>query len=360
MRLRYLLLSLLVTGCIGRGSQSSAAAHDEPITVKGPEITVSAPEKKNYVQGDEFKTGFRSSIRVDSVKLVSADKSLKITLLRKDSVSGEWSVKTSERSKVGNVQYRFNIYNDGNLYSRAATYNLKPKTAPQKQKAVIEKVIPIDNYFLQGFEMVGDTAYFSSGVYGKSFVEAVNLPTRKVLRVQDMDKRYFAEGLTVLDDKVYVLTWESKKCMIYGRRTLQKIREQDYPYAEGWGLTNDGRYLYMSDGSKYIYKLNPETFKELNRIEVTDNDGPVEYINELEWVDGEIWANVFTYNYILRIDPDTGVVKGIIDCSDLVRQVTPTSSEDFLNGIAYDKDRNIIYLSGKNWKKIFKVSIRNM
>lgn len=360
--MKYLLILLCVVGCGGRGRQGVAVTPAAPVvaSVKEVDIRVNPTEKTSYMQGDEIKIGFKTTLTVDSVAVVSSDKSLAISLLHKDSVSGEWTIKTSEDSKVGDVPYKFDIYSGGQLYSRSATYNLLPKSAPKNYNAVIKEVIPINSYFLQGFEIVGDTTFFSSGTYGKSFIEAVDFPSKKVLRVQDIDKKYFAEGLTVLNDKIYVLTWESRKCLIYDRRTLKKIKEAAYPYAEGWGLTNDGKYLYMSDGTKNIYKLDPETFKEIDRVEVASNIGSVEYLNELEWIDGEIWANVFTYNYILRIDPATGAIKGIVRCNALVEQITRSSSEDFLNGIAFDKKRNIIYLSGKNWKKIFKVAIVNI
>lgn len=360
--MKYLLILLCVIGCGGRGKQSAAVTSAEPavMSVRDADIRVNPMEKKSYRQGDTFNVGFKTSLNVDSAHIVSPDKNVVIASLRKDSVSGEWSVKTSSNSKVGDVPYKLNIYSGGQLYSRSATYNLLPETAPKNYNAIIKEVIPIDNYFLQGFEIVGDTAFFSSGTYGKSFIEAVDFPSKKVLKVQDIDKKHFAEGLTVLGDKVYVLTWESRKCLVYDRHTLRKIKEIEYPYAEGWGLTNDGKHLYMSDGTKNIYKLDPETFKEVDRIEVASNIGSVEYLNELEWINGEIWANVFTYNYILRIDPVTGGIKGIVRCNGLVEQITRSSSEDFLNGIGFDKKRNAIYLSGKNWKKIFKVSVVNI
>lgn len=360
--MKYILILLCVIGCGGRGRQPAAVSSSEAVVaaVKEADIRINPSDKKGYKQGDAVTVGFKTSLNVDSATVVSSDKSLVVTSLRQDTVSGEWSIKTSEKSKVGDVPYKINIYSGGEQYTRLATYNLLPKNAPKNYKAVVKEVIPINSYFLQGFEIVGDTAFFSSGVYGKSFVEAVNLPSKKTLRVQDIDKKHFAEGLTVLGDKVYVLTWESRKCLVYDRRTLQKIKEIDYPYAEGWGLTNDGKFLYMSDGTKNIYKLEPETLKEVDRIEVASDIGSMEYINELEWIGGELWANVFTYNYVLRIDPATGAVKGIVRCNALVEQITRTSSEDFLNGIAFDKKRNIIYLSGKNWKKIFKVSIADI
>lgn len=359
---KYILILLCVIGCGGRGRQNTAVTAATPAVASAKEvdIRINPTEKKGYKQGDAIPIGFKTSMHVDSATVVSSDKSLVVLSVRQDSVSGEWSVQTAEGSKVGDVPYKINLYSGGEQYSRSAIYNLLPKTAPKNYNAVIKEVIPVKSYFLQGFEIVGDTAFFSSGTYGKSFIEAVDFPSKKVLRVQDIDKKHFAEGLTVLGDKIYVLTWESRKCLVYDRRTLQKIKEIEYPYAEGWGLTNDGRYLYMSDGTKNIYKLEPETLKEVDRIEVASDIGSVEYLNELEWIDGEIWANVFTYNYILRINPVTGAIKGIIRCNALMEQITRSSSEDFLNGIALDKKRNSLYLSGKNWKKIFKVTVVNI
>lgn len=361
--MKYFLILLLFVGCGGRARQSVVSTPSSS-NLKSPpqevDIAITTLYNESYLQGDEVKVGYKSYLKVDSVKVVVSDKSVVVKSLRSDSVSGEWVLQTTERSKVGSIKYGFNIYIGGHEYGRYSTYKMLAKSPPKRYDAIIQNVIPINKYFLQGFEIVGDTAFFSSGVYGKSFIEAIDFSSKKVLRVQDIPKNYFAEGLTVLGDYVYVLTWESQKCLVYDRKTLSKIKEIDYPYNEGWGLANDGKYLYMSDGTKNIYKIDPQTFAEVDRIEVVVNGESAKYINELEWIDGEIWANVFTSNHILRIDPQTGVVKGIVNCGTLVEKTTMLTSEDFLNGIAFDKRRKIVYLSGKNWKKIYKVSIKEI
>ncbi|MEG1554827.1 MAG: glutaminyl-peptide cyclotransferase [Rikenellaceae bacterium] len=356
--MKYLLIILLfVGGCAGRGRQNAVSPQTTKEEVADINVRINTLLKKNYTQGDAVIVGYEASERIDSANVESSDKSLVISPIK----GGKgWSIKTSDKSKVGDVPYKFNFYIGGKSYSRSSTYHLLPLSAPKNYNAVIDEVMTIKNYFLQGLEIVGDTLFVSSGSYGKSFVEFMKFPSKKVLKVQDVDKKYFGEGLTVLHNKIYVLTWENRRCIVYDRNTLKQIKEIEYPYAEGWGLTNDGQFLYMSDGTKYIYKLDPETLKEVDRIEVTGKSGTVEYLNELEWIDGEIWANVFTYNYILRIDPTTGAVKGIVRCNDLVDNVTIGSAEDFLNGIALDKRNNKLYLSGKNWKKLFKVSIKEV
>ena len=166
----------------------------------------------------------------------------------------------------------------------------------------------------------------------------------------------FGEGITLLDGKLYQLTWQSNKAYVYDLETGKKIKEFRYP-GEGWGLTTDGQKLYMSDGTANIYTLDPATFKREKRTTVTLKGIAINFLNELEWIGGKLWANVYTTDQIVIIDPATGVVEGVVDLTGLLpdEEVTPTT--DVLNGIAYDAAGKRIFVTGKNWSKLFEIEI---
>jgi glutamine cyclotransferase len=167
---------------------------------------------------------------------------------------------------------------------------------------------------------------------------------------------FFAEGADILDGKIYQLTWLENKCFVYDAATLEKVREFAYD-GEGWGLTTDGTKLYMSDGTANIAVRNPDTFRIERTFAVLRGGKPVEYINELEWIDGRIWANVYTTEEVLIINPETGTVEGSIDFRGLISELTITSTTDVMNGIARDAATGKIYVTGKNWDKLFEVEI---
>ena len=160
----------------------------------------------------------------------------------------------------------------------------------------------------------------------------------------------------LLDGKLYQLTWQNNKAFVYDLETFDKVGEFDYS-GEGWGLTTDGKHLYMSDGSEKIYVLDPETFRRIRTIEVYTDQSKVAYVNEMEWIKGEIWANVYMTDTIIRIDPQTGAVTGAIDMSGLLSEADVTPATDVLNGIAYDARTGRIFVTGKNWNKLFEISV---
>ena len=158
--------------------------------------------------------------------------------------------------------------------------------------------------------------------------------------------------------KLYQLTWQSNTAHVYSLENgkLQKIRDFRYP-GEGWGLTTDGEKLYMSDGTATIHTVDPATFRREKRVTVTYKGAPVEYLNELEWIGGKIWANVYTTDQIVVIDPATGVVEGVVDLAGLLPETEMTATTDVLNGIAYDAEGDRIFVTGKNWPKLYEIEI---
>lgn len=225
------------------------------------------------------------------------------------------------------------------------TYEIK-NTYPHDPKA-----------FTQGLEFYQDTLYEGTGMYGVSELRKVDLETGKVLQRVKLEREYFGEGITVLNNKVYQLTWREEKGFIYNAETFEKEGSFDYKKSkEGWGLCNDGQLLYKSDGTDKIWILDSETLKEKSYINPVTNSSLASKVNELEWVDGKIYANTWQKDGVLIIDPKTGTVEGVIDFRGLKSQQT-NKDADVLNGIAYNSLSGKLYVTGKKWDKLFEVEI---
>ena len=208
--------------------------------------------------------------------------------------------------------------------------------------------------FTQGLEFHDGYLYEGTGQYGKSSLRRVELRTGRIVQIHRLPSEYFGEGITILGDKIYQLTWQNGVCFVYDRRTFRQITQFRY-YGEGWGLTNDGKHLIMSDGSEIITFRDPDTFAEVRKITVRAQGKPVKNLNELEFIDGEIWANLWYSDMIVRIDPSTGVVKAWVDMEGL--PVKNRDIEAVMNGIAYDRQNKRIFVTGKNWDKLFEIEL---
>ena len=210
--------------------------------------------------------------------------------------------------------------------------------------------------YTQGLQFVDGELWEGTGEYGRSQLLRTDLATGKVLQNKKLSKEEFGEGITILGDKIYQLTWLNGKLHIYDKATLRHLATHTYK-GEGWGLTTDGEKLYMSDGTNYIRVLNPETLAQERRFGVTLRGESLQYLNELEWIDGKIWANVYTTDHIVIINPENGVVEGIINLSGILPEKERDYKTDVLNGIAYDKATKRIFVTGKNWSKLFEIRV---
>jgi glutamine cyclotransferase len=227
---------------------------------------------------------------------------------------------------------------------------------PVKYTYNVKAVYPHDtNSYTQGLQFIDGQLWEGTGEWGTSVLQKVDLQSGKAEVLARLPKSEFGEGITVLGDKVYQLTWTNNTAHVYDL-TGKEIKTFRYP-GEGWGLTTDGEKLYMSDGSERIYKINPETFKREGTIAVTLRGEPVEFLNELEWIDGKIWANVYTSDFVVIIDPKSGVVEGVIDFRGLISQIEVKDDTDVFNGIAYDAATKRIFVTGKLWNKLFEVEL---
>lgn len=223
---------------------------------------------------------------------------------------------------------------------------------------IVEKEYRHDvSSYTQGLFFHNGQLYETAGQYGESSLRKVDPATGKVLKRVNFPKKYFIEGSCVYKGRIYILSWRENTCFVYDVDTFEKIGETRYQ-GEGWGLTTDGKSLIMSDGTSTIRFRDPETFAEQRSITVTLNGKRVNYINELEHIGGEIWANVYTSDLILRIDPASGKVNSVINCTGLLPKNLYRRDTDVLNGIAYNEKDGSIWLTGKNWPRLFKISLK--
>ena len=209
--------------------------------------------------------------------------------------------------------------------------------------------------YTQGLFFRSGQMYESTGQFGQSTFRKVNLNTGAAEERLDFSKEYFVEGSVMFDDNLYILTWTNRKAFIYDAETLKYKSTWKYP-REGWGITTDGRQLIASDGSANLYFMD-KNFKQDRKVTVKLEDRPVRFLNELEYIDGKIWANVYTTHEILIINPETGVVEGVVSFANLLKEEDTTADTDVFNGIAYDKEQKRIFVTGKNWNKLYEVEI---
>ena len=242
----------------------------------------------------------------------------------------------------------------------AATHTATPTTNRVAAKnygfRVVAELPHSTEAYTQGLQYVDGILWEGTGGYGSSKLTKTDMATGRVLASTDLARTYFGEGITVLNGKVYQITWQQHKAFVYDAATLRRIKTFDY-LGEGWGLTTDGTKLYMSDGSDKITVRDAETFELERTFSVRLSGRKIPYINELEWIEGEIWANVYMTNEIVRINPATGDIVGIIDLSGIQSPSDVRYNTDVLNGIAYDKATGRIWVTGKNWNKIYQIEL---
>lgn len=325
----------------------------EDTTKKGSDLFALeiVPTKKSYKPSDEIQFNLKN-LKGTSVERVS------YTLN-----DGEPLTATSislANEKLGSKTVTATITtSDEKEYTVTTSFNITAEKPPVRYTYKILETYPHDiGAYTQGLEFKGDTLYESTGQRGKSSLRKSDLKTGKLYQKVALENQYFGEGLTILNNKVYQLTWQSKTGFIYDPETLE--RKGTFVYGkskEGWGLCNDGTQIYKSDGTEKIWTLNPETLAEESYIEIFTNTNRINKVNELEWVDGLIYANIYQKDAIAMVNPASGAVEGVIVLKGLQDLVAQHESVDVLNGIAYKGEPNILYVTGKNWDKLFKIEI---
>ena len=288
-----------------------------------------------------------------------------------DSVSFYFGDTYLNSSKSGDFDLELQNILLGNQTLRAIVYTAETTDTLSKNIKILNSEPPtvytyeiVNTYphditsYTQGLEFHGDTLYESIGQYGKSKLRKVDLESGEVLKEVKLDDQYFAEGLTVLGDKLYQLTWQEGEGFIYDLDTFERTGTFGYNQSEeGWGLCNNGEKIFKSDGTEKIWILDPETLSEQSYIQPTTHKSVSSKFNELEWVDGKIYANTYQYPSVAIINPENGAIEGVINFKGLSEKVTQHDKLDVLNGIAYNPDTDRLYITGKNWDKIFEVKI---
>jgi len=210
--------------------------------------------------------------------------------------------------------------------------------------------------FTQGLVFEDDVLYEGTGQYGYSTLRRVELETGDILQIRELSEQFFGEGITIYGDEIIQLTWQSNIGFVYDKESFELLQEFNYS-TEGWGITHDGTRLIMSDGTSTLHFLDPQTFEEIGQLEVLDNDTPIARLNELEYIQGEIYANVWQEDWVVRIAPQTGQVVGWIELRGLLTAEDRSEPVDVLNGIAYDANTDRLFVTGKLWPKLFEIEL---
>jgi glutamine cyclotransferase len=314
---------------------------------------------QNLAEGNEFevKVLFGNDKKIDSVVYL-----MDTTKIASKTDTTAIKIKT-KGLKLGQYIITAKIYGGGEPEELTANINLLAAKEPIQYTYKIIKSLPHDtSSYIEGLEYHDGFFYESAGDYGHSSLRKVEPSTGKVLQSTTIDKKYFAEGITVVDNKIIQLTYMEKVGFVYDKATLKKLSEFSYTTGrEGWGLAFDGQKILNTDGSNTIFFLDKNSYQNIGSISVYDNKGPIEKLNELEFIDGKIYANVYTTNYILIINPTTGAVEGKIDLTGIFSsdyfKTQYEKDNNVLNGIAWDAKGKRLFVTGKKWPKLFEIKL---
>jgi len=317
-------------------------------------LQLSLPEKPQQGKDIVLNISNLNNSELDKVIIKADDKQLAEVPFQ-----NKISFQLNDSYKLGNHRLQFDFQKDGEtLKSITKNIELYAGVSPKVLSYKLINTYPHDiDAFTQGLEFYKDTLYEGTGLNGESSLRKTDYKTGKIYKKIDLDRRYFGEGISILNDKVYQLTWQNGIGFIYDTN-LNKTGEFSYKNSkEGWGLCNDGKVLYKSDGTERIWTLNPETLAEEDYINVYTDKHKITRINEMEWINGKIYTNVWQKNALAIINPQTGAIEAIINLSDLHNKVTKHPKLDVLNGIAYDKKTGHLFVTGKKWDKMFEIEI---
>ena len=279
---------------------------------------------------------------------------------------------TKVGSTKGAEKFKFELKDQklGYQYLKATVYFGSDSSDATKRIELVSSVEPkllnykiVNTYphdtkaFTEGLEFHDDVLFESTGQKGDSYIRSVDYKTGKVIKQVDLDKQYFGEGITFINGKLFQLTWQEKTGFIYDAKTLKLEKTFTYDREiEGWGMTNDGKYIYRSDGTEKIWRMDPETQKLIDYVNVYSGTSKIKVLNELEYINGKLYANVWQKDAIAVINPATGAVEGILNMSGLRKFIKHPEAE-VLNGIAYNPKTKTIFITGKYWEKMFEITV---
>ncbi|ADY53225.1 glutamine cyclotransferase [Pseudopedobacter saltans DSM 12145] len=320
---------------------------------KSESIALFPESGSTYKLGDEFKAFVKTANLPDSVQYYVDGKLIET---KKD--TSNININTSNLS-LGTRIISAKVFSEGKEEEIQSNITILTPRVPKQFGFNVVKTYKHDtSSYTQGLEYHDGIFYESDGEYGASSLRKVSVEG-KVLKQIDLDKRYFAEGITIIGDKILMLTYKEKVMFEYDKNTFELLRTIPYNHAEeGWGLTFDGNVIYNTDGTNRIFKLNKDTYQPEGFIEVYDNKGPVNYLNEMEWIDGKIYANIYTSDLIAIIDPKTGEVEAYINLSGIRKGSVEDESQDVLNGIAWDAKGKRLFVTGKKWSELYQITLK--
>ncbi len=263
-----------------------------------------------------------------------------------------------KNQKLGYQNLKAEIYFEGEKTETSSKIEVTSPIQPSLLQYKIINTYPHDpTSFTEGLEFFRDTLYESTGLNGKSYLRKYDYKSGKIYNQIDLEQQYFGEGITIMKDKIYQLTWKEKTGFIYNANTFKLEKTFTYDKdIEGWGMTNDGTHLYQTDGTEKIWKKNPATQKMMDYVNVYSGSSKIPSINELEWINGKIFCNVWQKDAIAIVNPTSGAVESILDLSGLRTKIESPNAE-VLNGIAYNPKTKTIFVTGKNWDKTFEIQV---
>lgn len=335
--LTIIFLSALIISC---GSNSNQKKNDFSIKTNAKKGNIAINETLNLSLEN------KKAIAIDSVSYALNGEKINENFVLSDHKLGKYNIEAS-------------VYYNNEVQTANTSITILNDAAPKIYKFKTINVYPHDiTSYTQGLEFFNDTLYESTGQYKESKLRKLDYKTGKVLKNINLANEYFGEGLTILNNKIYQLTWQKGTGFVYDVNTFNKISSFKYGNSkEGWGLCNHDNIIYKSDGTEKIWLLNHETLVEQDYMQVFTNKGKIGRINELEWINGLIYANIYQKDGVAVINPKNGAVIAVIDFSSLKKEVTQHDKLDVLNGIAYNPNTKTIFVTGKRWDKLFEIEV---
>ncbi len=350
---RLLLLSLILTVLLMSCKQNIPNQQRETKQINAAKAKLKIDKKNAVIKGQKVGISFMAQDNIDSVVLLVNDSSFFSS--KNKNVRIELS--TDKLNHYGLNYIKANIYVNGTLTTLSDGFVLFPNKEPKWYTYKVKKVYPHDTHaYTQGLVYQDNILYESTGLKGQSSIRKEKLETGQVIQSYTIEPNYFGEGIAIWGDSIIQLTWQAHRGFVYDKNSFQRLGEFYYS-TEGWGITQDGKNLIMSDGTNHLYYLDPHTLAVVHTVDVYDNNGPVSLLNELEYINGKIYANIYTKNIIAIINPVSGLVEAYIDLKGLLSPADRGPGVDVLNGIAYDKKQGRLLVTGKNWPKLFWIEL---
>ncbi len=354
----FTFLILSINSCKSDKSKSNKhKINNKEVTVQEDNpliLTINKTQNDKYIFGNIIKITGQTEKASNKDTLILSINNKNVAKLTTENPSYKWDTKTAHTGR-NLIEIELNKNNQRFRKQKFVTIfsNEKPEEYTYKIKNVYKHDV---HAYTQGLFYHNGFLYEATGLKGQSTVRKVKLETGEVLQSFAIPKDVFGEGITLYNNKIIQISWEAGRGFVYDFNTFKQLDEFSYP-GEGWGICTDNKNLFMTDGSAEVKILEPQTYSKIGSFEVYDENGPVKYLNELEYINGYIYANIYQYEKIVKFDPKTGKVAAYIDLSHILPMNDYKPNTDVLNGIAYDKKNNRLFVTGKLWPKLFEIEL---